>query len=428
MTDIFNSKEYKRSRSAYVGQCTFEYFISILVADAFLAKLLTHIGISDSLIGIISSFVTLAFLFQLLSIFVAGKIKSIKKTVIIFELICNTLFFALYTIPFVPFTTEAKTTLVILSVIFAYISKYIVSSILFKWGNGFVNPINRGKFSAVKEMISLITGIVFTLATGYAVDRFESLGNIEGGFIFISVSILILNICNFTSLMLIKDEKREIKNEDKPKIKDILANTLKNRKFLNITLVLTLWDIARYLTIGFLGTFKTKELLLSVGAVQVINMVANLMRLSISLPFGKYSDKHSFASGLKLAYGIVAIGFLLIAFTTEKTWWLIILYTVLFNVSLAGSNQNSFNIMYSYVKSEYFVHASAIKSSICGIFGFGASIVGSRILAYVQSNGNMLFGIPVYGQQILGAISFLIMIIVILFIHFVVEKQKVMIQ
>ena len=127
-------------------------------------------------------------------------------------------------------------------------------------------------------------------------------------------------IFNFTSLMLIKDEKREIKNEDKPKIKDILANTLKNRKFLNITLVLTLWDIARYLTIGFLGTFKTKELLLSVGAVQVINMVANLMRLSVSLPFGKYSDKHSFASGLKLAYVIVAIGFLLIAFTTEKTY------------------------------------------------------------------------------------------------------------
>ena len=428
MINTFDSKDYKRSRGAYIGQCTFEYFISLFVADAFLAKLLTNIGLSDSLIGIISSFVTLAFLFQLLSIVIANKIKSTKRVVIIFETVCNLLFFTLYTIPFMPFTTEVKTTIVILSVIFAYISKYLVASILFKWANGYVEPSKRGWYSAVKEMISLITGIVFTLSTGYIIDQYEALGNIKGGFIFISISILVLSICNFVSLLLIKDEKKEITNTNKPKAKDIIKNTLGNKNFVNITFALVLWDIARYLTIGFLGTFKTKELLLSVGAVQVINMVANLIRLSISLPFGKYSDKYSFASGLKLAYILVAIGFLMIAFTTSKTWWFIILYTILFNVSLAGSNQNASNITYSYVKNEYFVHATAIKNSISGILGFGASLVGSKILSHIQANGNTFFGVPVYGQQVLGAISFVIMIVDILFIHFVIEKQKVMVQ
>ncbi|MBE7053689.1 MAG: MFS transporter [Ruminococcaceae bacterium] len=428
MINTFDSKDYKRSRGAYIGQCTFEYFISLFVADAFLAKLLTNIGLRDSLIGIISSFVTLAFLFQLLSIVIANKIKSTKRVVIIFETVCNLLFFTLYTIPFMPFTTEVKTTIVILSVIFAYISKYLVASILFKWANGYVEPSKRGRYSAVKEMISLITGIVFTLSTGYIIDQYEALGNIKGGFIFISISILVLSICNFVSLLLIKDEKKEITNTNKPKAKDIIKNTLGNKNFVNITFALVLWDIARYLTIGFLGTFKTKELLLSVGAVQVINMVANLIRLSISLPFGKYSDKYSFASGLKLAYIIVAIGFLMIAFTTSKTWWFIILYTILFNVSLAGSNQNASNITYSYVKNEYFVHATAIKNSISGILGFGASLVGSKILSHIQANGNTFFGVPVYGQQVLGAISFVIMIVDILFIHFVIEKQKVMVQ
>ena len=72
-TELFESKEYKRSRAMYMVQCTFEYFISILIADAFLAKLLTNIGISDSLTGIIASFMSIAFLFQLLSMSVAGK-------------------------------------------------------------------------------------------------------------------------------------------------------------------------------------------------------------------------------------------------------------------------------------------------------------------------------------------------------------------
>ena len=54
----FNSIEYKRSRNAYMAQCTVEYFVSLLVTDAFLAKLLSSIGISDMIIGIISSFIT----------------------------------------------------------------------------------------------------------------------------------------------------------------------------------------------------------------------------------------------------------------------------------------------------------------------------------------------------------------------------------
>lgn len=85
MNNIFETKEYKRSRKAYMTQCTVEYFVSCLVADAFLAKLLTHLGFSDALTGIISSFVTLAFMFQLLSVFLVKKMRNTKRTVIFFD-------------------------------------------------------------------------------------------------------------------------------------------------------------------------------------------------------------------------------------------------------------------------------------------------------------------------------------------------------
>ena len=81
----YNSMEYKRSRAAYMAQCTFEYFISLLVADAFLAKLLTSLGISDSMVGIISSFISIAFIIQLMSIFLVRTKISSKKLVIFFD-------------------------------------------------------------------------------------------------------------------------------------------------------------------------------------------------------------------------------------------------------------------------------------------------------------------------------------------------------
>ncbi len=45
----YNSSGYKRSRAAYIAQSTFDYFVALLVGDAFLAKLLTSLGVSDPL-------------------------------------------------------------------------------------------------------------------------------------------------------------------------------------------------------------------------------------------------------------------------------------------------------------------------------------------------------------------------------------------
>ena len=77
---------------------------------------------------------------------------------------------------------------------------------------------------------------------------------------------------------------------------------------------------------------------------------------------------------------------------------------------------------------DYYVYAMAIKNCIGGVSGFLASIIGSKILEYIQASGNVFMSIPMYGQQLLSAISLVIIVIDILFIHFVVEKQKVMIQ
>ena len=121
MNDIYQSSDYKRSRKAYTMQCAFEYFVTILVSDAFLAKLLTHMGISDSSIGLISSLVSFSFLFQLLAIYLMSHLKNTKKTVMLFDTLGQMFLLGLYLIPFLPVTVRAKTVIVILCVLFAYI-------------------------------------------------------------------------------------------------------------------------------------------------------------------------------------------------------------------------------------------------------------------------------------------------------------------
>ena len=162
--EIFDTKAYKVSRQAYIWQCTFDYFISLLVTDAFLAKLLSSMGIADSVIGIISSLVSFAFLFQLCTIFVAQKITNAKKICVFFETASSFLFMSLYLLPFLDISKETKTAIVTGAVILAYFSKYLVATILFKWANSYVDPGKRGSYSAIKEMVSLATGMIFTFA------------------------------------------------------------------------------------------------------------------------------------------------------------------------------------------------------------------------------------------------------------------------
>ena len=425
---IFQSREYKHSRVAYVGQETCNYFINLLLVDAYLATLLSHLGINDAIIGIIASLVSFAFLFQLLAIFMMAHLKNTKRSVLILDTLSNFVFLSMYLIPFFKASRGVKTVIVIVCILLGYLCKYMIQSLIFRWANTYVAPNKRGEFSAIKEMISLIGGIVFTLIVGRIIDHYESINQIRGGFLFIAAAMLIINVLNFISILFIKNESTQKVAAQKRPLKDVLQNTLGNRNFRNVIIMSVLYQFGIYLSSGFMGIYKTSDLLLSVGTIQIINMAGAFCRMIFSKPFGRYSDRTSFSKGYGLALILVVISNAFYVFCAPKTWWLIIPGTVLYNISLAGSNSNNFNITYSYVKMEYIVQAMAIKQSIMGVMGFVAALIGGSILQGIQQNGNRVLGISIYGQQLLCALSMIFVVGAILFNKFVIEKQKRLIQ
>ena len=115
-------------------------------------------------------------------------------------------------------------------------------------------------------------------------------------------------------------------------------------------------------------------------------------------------------------------------FTVPDTWWLMFAYSVLNGIGSAGVVANTSNIAYSYVEADFISQAMAFRSAISGIVGFLGALLGAKILEVVQSNGNMLFGIYVYGQQVMAFASFVCIMISVAIIHFVIAKNKVIVQ
>lgn len=446
--EIFETADYKRSRKAYLIECAFEYFVALLAQGVFLDALLEDLALSDSTKMIVQSLISLAFLFQLLAIFVVQRISNVKLFAVLFHTAGQLMFMLLFLIPFLGYSSESaflswawehRAVWLIAGMLIAYFGNYFVTSMIYKWGNSFVEPHHRARYSATKEMVSLITGMVVTLGVSFALNifenteeqMFEGIENIHVGFIFVAISALIFCICDLVCLLLIKGERMpKAEKKDIVPLREVFRNTLGNKKFVYVMILMILWDVGRYVAIGSIYSYQRNphELGFSVLIITIINNAGCLARFFVSRPFGKFSDKHSYAKGIELALIIAAVSFACCVFTTPSTKWLIIGYVLLYNACQAGISQNMHNILFSYVDSRYFVQASAIKNSVAGILGFGASIAASKLLGHIQANGNMLFGIHVYAQQVLALIACLILIGTVFFVHFVISKQKTMMQ
>lgn len=430
--DLFMNKEIalpnkdagqKRSRTAYCFECMFEYLVAVLVADAFLAKVLMALGFSDSATGVISSFISLAFLFQFLSFFVARKIRNVKSFCTLFHCVGQLFFLSLYILPLLPFADGYRKPLAVICILLAYFGNYLVSTVIYRWGNSYVSPEKRGSYTALKEGISLVGGIITSLSVGFVIERFEEKGDLNGGFMFAAICIFIFCFCDFLCLILIKNGINGDTHKEAVSFSRVLSGTLGNKSFRSVLIQEVLWKFALYLTFGFLGTYKLSDLGFTVTQIQIMTVGGCLGRIVFSPLFARISDKCSYLKCFEAGAIVTLAGFLCSAFASPALRLLIIFQTVLYNIGQAGVAGAMVNIVYSYVDEEVFSEAVALKNSISGIFGFIAALIGGKIVAAVQASGNTFLGFTLRGQQLLSFMTCAIMLITLVYAHFVVEHR-----
>ena len=414
-------------------ECTFEYFVAILIADAYLSNMLTAIGMPDSMVGIVSSITSLAFCFQLITMLLVQRVTNTKMFASLVHLVGRMFFVTLYFIPFFDFIPdESKRVVAVVCIVAGYFGNYVVTSMIYNWGNSFVHPTKRATFSATKEMLSLACGMAFTFVMGQAVDYYTAKGDTNASFIFLGIVILISTIADFICLMIMSKERRRQEKQEVEPMGKVIKHLFQNKSFVYLIVLDCLHKVGLYSIAGFMGTFKLKELGMTVGLVSIVSMISSGARFAVSRPLGRFSDKTSFVTGITLGLLIEAVGYVFILLATPQMWWMIIGYQVLYNISLAATSQNLLNSVYSYVDKDHFVQAVSIKNCFSGIIGFLASLVGGTIVRAIQGESGeglfSLFGIELYAQQVLAIIALSLTLISFIFAQCVMRKQKVMVQ
>ena len=414
-----------RTRRAYIVEALLEYMVSLLVTGAFLAAILKQVGVSDALTGVVSSFISLACVAQLFSGVLARRGGSVKRRMLILALVNELLFSTLYIIPFASISQTAKTALFVVMILGAYLILNLTTPVKYKWLMGFVGANERGRFTANKEIVSLIGGMLFTLGMGQLVDYYKEIGREQTGFILCGVTMVAVSLLHMASILLCDDEPQDApRPEAGSQLRAAFSLIAGDRTLRRLLMVDILWKTAIYVSTPYYGTYLIGELGFSLTFVSALGIVYGVVRAIASPQCGRIADRRGWSTLLMLCLAVAAAGFLINTFTRPESRMLYLVYYVFYAVSMAGINSGLTNITYDYIDERYFAQAMGARNAVSGIVGFLASLVGGVIVSAVQKAGNALFGLNVYAQQVNSAVTFVLLIALLAYMRFVIAPMQ----
>ncbi|MDY3846295.1 MAG: MFS transporter [Eubacteriales bacterium] len=405
----------------YIFEAAFEYLISILVTGSFLATITKEIGISDSLTGILSSVISLGCFFQLLSLSV--RKSRVKKLVLVLSVVNQALFMMLYVIPLTGAKKQIKVLLFVVLVCLAYIIYNLAHPKKINWLMSLVDDSNRGSFTSNKEIFSLVLGMLFSFSMGALIDRFAASGNIRTAFILSAAVIFILMLLHtITMIFTVEKETDEIKSTN---LITSLKELFKNKSIFKIIVVFILYYISTYASVPFYGTYQINELGLSLKVVSILVMLGNVSRILVSRFWGKYADRKSFAMMMEKCLMFLGAAQLCALFAVPSNGVIMFaLYYFFFGIAMGGINSALINLIFDYVPFNQRSDSLAITHAVSGIVGFLTTLCLSSLVSYVQNNGNIVFDVHIYAQQICTLISLFFTAVAIVYVRSVIINKR----
>ena len=405
----------------YIIEAALEYFIAILLSGAYLARITSALGFSDSLTGILSSFVSLGCVFQFSAIALFRGGGSVKRPIMAVNTLNQLLFALVYLTPVFPLSSAGKTAVFLAAFCGGYVLYNMILSQKTDWLMSLVEDKKRGSFTAAKEIVSLLSGMAFTFLMGACIDHLEAAGRERSAFILGAAVVLALTIGHTLTLWAVEEKPRQAQG----RASGGMLGFLKEKMLFRVVLVGVLWHMAAGCATPFYGAYQIKELGFSMTFISLLSIAYSVVRALVSPMLGRYADKRSFSRMVYLCFMVAAAGFLVNCFTVPSNGR--VLYAIhycLYAVAMGGINSSLTNLIYDYIRGENRKNALAVNAALSGAAGFLATCAMSPLVALIQKNGNRLWGMSIYPAQFVSAVALVVTVILIVYVRRCVLQVK----
>ena len=415
-------ESYKKSRGLYILEAAVEYFIHLCVTATFLTAILNEIGVSAALQGIVGSIASLAYSTQLLAVFCVRRTYPCKRWVSILNLISQLMFALMYCVPMVQIPQGVKIGAVIAFLLLAYgLQNYLTPSRT-GWHMSLVEDNKRGVFTANKEIVSLIGGMIFSQCAGILMDHFRARGQVQTCFVIFAVTVTVLSVLHLAIMLSMKEPMPQ--NPASPKrAGEILRTVFGNRDLRTVIIFDVLYEIS-VVSMHFSAVYVKNDLNYTYTQITLIAALGAVLRAVVSRSLGRYADRRSWVALMRLCMTVSAVGFAIYAFCVPSIAWLYVLFYLCYSFSMGGTNSGRMNLCFDYVAHEDRRYILGIKATVSGLVGFGASLLAALLVDGIEERGNTLLGLSVYPQQVLFGFTALMLATLVIFFLPRLDKRK----
>jgi hypothetical protein len=421
MTKNLSARVLRRNNRLYIVQAATEYHICLLVTGSFLAALTSALGMSDALTGVLSSVISLGCVFQLVSLLL--RPRAAKGFVAVCSVLNQLLFAGLYLIPFLPLGTRGRIAVFVVGILAAYFIYNMAHPQKVGWLMGWVEDGTRGIFTANMQIISLLSGMAFSLAMGAVCDHFRAKAQQNTAFLVCAAVILVWMVAHTLLLRGVTD--RRLTYETCGGMLRRFGAVLQQKKVRRITILYMLWHAANYAAIPFYGTYQIKELGFSLTLVSALSVLGCFVRALVSRAWGNYGDRRSFSVMVRLGFLLAAGGFAVCAFAAPgRALVPFAVFNVLYGVSQGAIEIARTNLIFDVVPEAQRSDAVALTQSLCGLAGFAATALCSVAVGVVQRNGSVFCGLPVYAQQLMSVLAAVLALAAAGYVHVALIRKK----
>ena len=406
----YSTRPYKRGRALVMAEAAVEYFIHLCVTTTFLTAILNEMKVGASLQGLIGAITSLACIAQLVAVFRVKKTYPCKRWVSLLNLVSQLLFTLLYLMPMSPLTPTLRLGCFIGLLLAAYLCQHYLTPSRVNWQMALIDDNKRGRFTAKKEIISLVGGMIFSQTAGILLDHFKARGDMRTCFLLFIAVITVLSLLHLVIMLMTVEPVPE----KKPPVKsfgEILAIVRGSRDLRRVILFDTFYAIS-CISIHYYTVYLTNTWGCTYTYITAVSVGHACFRALVSPFLGRLADRRSWAYMLRICMLVMAGGYLIFAAASASTvLWLYPLFSLCYAFSMGGSNAGRTNLCLDYVTREDRRYILGIQSSISGVVSFLCTIPVSLFVDWLERRGNTLFGQTVYPQQVLFVLSSLTLIL-----------------
>ena len=435
--------QLKQSRTWFIVDACTSVSILNLVGGAFLASLLRELKVSDAINGTVTSVVSLGALAQLAGAAMTKDMRKVKLFVSLLALTHRLMYALLFFIPFWPIHPKAK---ILLFIVIFTGAKFIGNSVnpsASSWLVSLVPASVRGKYMARRDFVSILCMMVITLGYSFILDAYKEAGLVKAGFQIGGLLVLILALTNFIALTSIREPRFSNLNEDQLEIHGgryrrlqkektqknnfwvIIKGCLQDRPYRKVLFMTAAWFAAFHFSSSYFGIYQVKELGLSYSYLMTVAFGSNLVRILITPYLGRYADKKSWGKATRNGLMLFGAAFFVNAFAVPANGKIVyLLFMLLSAVAAPGVNLGIFNLQFEKTVGTDKTPYIGLNSAIAGTVGFLSAIVGGGVLNAVSARSNQVFGLFLYGQQLLSFLSAAGIFLLVLVVEFKLVRNS----